>query len=94
MFQRWTPFSDFAFDCKSEIRILNLNPDFPIERTQSGSDYKEIKAIKQYFLVIYVYCAVQRGWEYYKQNGLLKDEQIKHGQKSLFNVSLQRQFTA
>ena len=53
-----------------------------------------MKAIKQYFPVIYVYCAVQRGWEYYKQNGPLKDEQIKHGQKSLFNVSLQRQFTA
>ena len=31
----WNPFSDFALDRKSGIRILNLNPDFPSERTLS-----------------------------------------------------------
>ena len=27
--QRWNPFSDFAFDCKSEIRILKSKSRFP-----------------------------------------------------------------
>ena len=27
--RRWNPFSDFAFDCKSEIRILNFKFGFP-----------------------------------------------------------------
>ena len=27
--QRWNPFSDFAFDCKSEIRILQSKSRFP-----------------------------------------------------------------
>ena len=27
--QRWNPFSDFVFDCKSEIRILNSRSWFP-----------------------------------------------------------------
>ena len=26
---RWNPFSDFAFGCKSEIRILNFKSGFP-----------------------------------------------------------------
>ena len=31
------PFSDFAVDCKSKMRVLNLNPDFPMERTLERS---------------------------------------------------------
>ena len=29
IFQRWNPFSGFAFDCKSEIRILKSKSRFP-----------------------------------------------------------------
>ena len=34
--QRWNPFSDFAFDCKSEIQILKSKSSFP-NRSHSNS---------------------------------------------------------
>ena len=36
--QRWNSFTDFAFDCKYDIRILN--PDFPFDRILNFTLYK------------------------------------------------------
>ena len=52
--QRWNPFSDFPFDRKSEMRILNLNPDFPIERTINNECPSLNKAI-----VAWTSCLIQ-----------------------------------
>ena len=37
--QRWNPFSDFAFDCKSEILILKSKTKFPNQTHPSGIFY-------------------------------------------------------
>ena len=52
--QRWNPFSDFPFDCKSEIWILNLNPDFTIEHTINNEFPSLNKAI-----VAWTSCLIQ-----------------------------------
>ena len=41
--QRWNPFSDFAFDCKSEIRILKYKSRFP---NRTHPEYAPTKNLK------------------------------------------------
>ena len=59
--QRWNPFSDFAFDCKSKIRILKSKSRFP-NRTQpkhyscNNLHWYADKIVQAYFIPEYFSC--------------------------------------